>query len=353
MTVQEFYEQKSGSAGEEYFIHSDEFNEKSMPDLGGSSGEPLESEKDSVRSFGVAAKVALVAVAAALLVMQVFHPRWMLIPDPVRESIGIGKHVHTPSGVWVVDHLPTCTLSGYEYMTCTECGQIIDEKTEPAKGHVITDEWVLEKEPTCVGLGEEVRKCTVCGEILQVRGVPALGHKKGKEWIVTKKPTCTEKGEEVRKCTVCGEILEKRTVAATGHMFGSWTVIEYSTCVKHGSEKRKCSVCGFEETREKSLLSHNYVLIESVAATCTSSGYRLYECTMCGNRYRETIPATGHYFEMAYSYTRGPYAYCSRCGDTAESLGYRESYEEYDTGDGGVGERMKVFFPDGSYVYAY
>lgn len=350
--MQEFYdaEQTSYSA-EEFFVHEDEFNEEAMAYLGESSGDPLESEDDATRPFAAIAKGALVAIAAAVLLMQVFNPRWMLIPDPVREVIGIGKHEHTPSGEWLLDHDATCTENGIEYMICTKCKEKIDEKEIPATGHSISDKWTVEKEPTCVEPGEEARECIICGEPLETKEIPALGHTKAKDWTVTKEPTCTKKGEKVKVCTVCGEVLEKKDVAATGHKFGGWTVITYSTCTTHGSEKRKCSVCGYEETRDRALLKHDYYLVETVQPTCTSNGYRLYRCSMCGAQYTETLWATGHSFVGAHT-PMEYYAYCTRCGKRPEELGGSAQYREnFDPDSGTVTEYFDVWV-DGEYYYA-
>ena len=350
--MREFHEPKAEYGAEEFFVHADEFNEEAMPELGSDPGEPLEQE-EGIKGFANIAKAALIVFTGALLLMQVFNPRWMLIPDPVRKSIGIGKHQHTPSEEWIIDHEATCTEDGYGYITCIMCGEVLEEETYPAKGHIASGVWIREKAPTCTEAGKDVRKCTVCGEDLEVQDIRALGHKPAKEWTVTVKPKCTEKGEEVRICTVCGEVTETREVAATGHKFGSWITSVSATCTTRGSQYRKCTVCGYTEYRETGTINHNYVLVESVAATCESSGYRLYKCSMCGDSYKENIPATGHYFVAQHSYDRAPYAYCTRCGKTAEQLGYNDQYNEYMGDDGEMHERVIVYLPDGSYVYAY
>ena len=39
---------------------------------------------------------------------------------------------------------------------------------------------------------------------------------------------------------------------------------------------------------------HSYEVKESVQPTCTENGYTVYECTKCGNTYKDEVPATGH-----------------------------------------------------------
>lgn len=284
--MQEFRQYGSVSvSGKEHFYHSDEFNEESMPQLGESSGEALESEEEPVNIFAGIAKAALVAIIGTILIMQVAHPHWMLIPDPVRESIGIGKHQHLVSGEWITDPEPTCTENGLQYMLCTICGEKAEEKELPAKGHVVSADWITETDATCEGAGTEVKKCTVCNEILDSREIPALGHQFPEEW----------------------------------------TVKEESTCIKKGTEARECTVCGKEETRELELISHKYVTKTYVKATCTEAGYKIEECSMCGDQKRTNYPATGHpSFVARYDNTGEAHAFCTGCGKTATQLGYRE-----------------------------
>ena len=51
----------------------------------------------------------------------------------------------------------------------------------------------------------------------------------------------------------------------------------------------------------------NAVIAESKEATCTESGYTLYQCPDCGEKWQEGIPATGH------SYTDGKCTVCGAC----------------------------------------
>ena len=312
--VNEFYQYGTGSFQEkEHFIHSDEFNEESMPQLGESGGEPLEAEDEPINSLAGIAKAALTAIIGTILIMQVAHPHWMLIPDPVRESIGIGKHQHLTSGEWITDPEPTCTENGLEYMLCTVCGEKAEEKELPAKGHVISSDWVTDKEATCETAGSEVRKCTVCGEALETREIPAPGHQFPDKWTVKQEPTCIEKGIEARECTVCGK----------------------------------------EETRELDLIPHKYETKTNIRATCTEPGYKIEECTMCGDQKRTNYPATGHSFVAAFDPTGYAYAYCTKCGKTARELGYRYETVTIATAGGGSETVVRVYINGNEYVDAH
>ena len=80
----------------------------------------------------------------------------------------------------------------------------------------------------------EAVKCTVCGYII----TPALGHTThmaGEEWL--KNPD-----EHWHQCTGC---TEKLGVAA--HTYGAWTVTVQPQAGVAGEKERECSVCGYKQ----------------------------------------------------------------------------------------------------------
>lgn len=97
----------------------------------------------------------------------------------------------------------------------------------------------------------------------------AAGHKFPDEndpanWIETKKPTCTEDGVETLTCTRCG-----------GEEDGGIK----TRAIPHGN------------------VAHQWVMIDSVAATCEEEGYDLYECSVCKTTKKEkTAEKLGHLF---------------------------------------------------------
>lgn len=48
---------------------------------------------------------------------------------------------------------------------------------------------------------------------------------------------------------------------------------------------------------------HNYEALAGTAPTCTAPGSQPYRCTLCGDTYTDTIPATGHTWEIKQSVT--------------------------------------------------
>ena len=81
-----------------------------------------------------------------------------------------------------------------------------------------------------------------------------------------------------------------------GHSFGEWETVQYVTCAQEGINRRTCEVCG--ETEEEIIpkkLDHAFDEQEYVPPTCTSDGYLIMRCWICG--FTDTIEeyeATGH-----------------------------------------------------------
>lgn len=112
---------------------------------------------------------------------------------------------------------------------------------------------------------------------------------------VTDTATCTADGTKTSVCVACGHTMTE-TSLAKGHTPGE-IVIENdnaSTCIVAGSydEVTYCTVCNAEtsrETKEHALAEHNYLLVASVAPTCTDGGYDTYECSVCTDTYNDNF----------------------------------------------------------------
>ena len=55
------------------------------------------------------------------------------------------------------------------------------------------------------------------------------------------------------------------------HEFGEWFITENAACGKSGVKVRHCS-CGEKQSEAIPSLSHNVVIDEAVASTCTTTG---------------------------------------------------------------------------------
>ena len=93
------------------------------------------------------------------------------------------------------------------------------------------------------------------------------------------------------------------------------------TCTADGTTTYTCSVCGDTYTETTPATGHSYNSVVT-APTCTDKGYTTHTCSTCGDTYTDsTVPALGHdYVETISSATcttNGVATYtCSRCGDT-------------------------------------
>ena len=93
------------------------------------------------------------------------------------------------------------------------------------------------------------------------------------------------------------------------------------TCTADGTTTYTCSVCGDTYTETTPATGHSYNSVLT-APTCTDEGYTTHTCSTCGDTYTDsTVPALGHdYVETISSATcttDGIATYtCSRCGDT-------------------------------------
>ena len=107
-------------------------------------------------------------------------------------------------------------------------------------------------------------------------------------------PTCETDGYTLHTCELCGYNYRDQVQKATGHSYSEWTVTKEATCTEAGEETRTCASCNETETR--SVAAKGHTLKDTVvAATCTTEGYTLHECTVCGYSYRDTVtPALGH-----------------------------------------------------------
>lgn len=109
-------------------------------------------------------------------------------------------------------------------------------------------------------------------------------------------PSCQTLGYDRYLCTECGKIEKRDYAAALGHAWQG-VVIREATCETDGKLLNLCARCGQMEVTATPKGEHVYKTY-SVAATCTSPGYTVRECEVCGDRHIEDItPALAHSYE--------------------------------------------------------
>lgn len=242
-------------------------------------------------------------------------------------------------GQWTVVSNATCTDAGLKERTC-ECG-VKETEVIPATGHTAGD-WVTDVDSSCIQTGVKHQVCSTCDAILDINSIPLVGHTFG-EWTVVLPATCTEQGLELRFCP-CGasqsQVVDAlghdevtcsaksptctsigwneyvtcsrcdystyQEISATAHIFDDWTVVNVATCTENGLELGFCS-CGAMQTQAIPALGHTYI-DTVVAATCTSQGYTLHTCSVCGDNYKDTYIETNgvHNFQEGEA--------CEYCG---------------------------------------
>ena len=109
-------------------------------------------------------------------------------------------------------------------------------------------------------------------------------------------PTCRTLGYDRYLCVECGKIEKRDYEVALGHAWQG-VVIREADCETDGKLLNLCSRCGQMEVIATPKGEHAYT-IYPVAATCTSPGYTVRECEVCGDRHIEDItPALAHGYE--------------------------------------------------------
>ena len=169
----------------------------------------------------------------------------------------------------------------------------------------------------CTSLGYDRYLCTECGKIEKRDYVDSLGH----AWqsIVIRDATCETDGKLLELCSRCGQM--KQTATPKGeHSYEVYTVA--ATCTSPGYTVRECSACGDRHIEDiTAALPHNY---EShvIAATCENGGKTIHRCDGCGSSFvTDYTDALGHSWDKGTLVTNatctgeGVMEYrCTRCG---------------------------------------
>ena len=95
--------------------------------------------------------------------------------------------------------------------------------------------------------------------------------------------SCLTLGYDRYLCTECGKIEKRDYVNAVGHAWQG-VIVRDATCEADGKLFEICSRCGEVKVTETPKDEHSYKTY-SVAAACTSPGYTVKECAVCGDRH--------------------------------------------------------------------
>ena len=175
----------------------------------------------------------------------------------------------------------TCLTDGELTFTCDDCGATKTEVIQAA-GHHNVENWTVTKPATCTEAGSRTGECSVCHQtITEVIPINENAHDWG-EWTVTREATCIAGGEETRVCRHNADHKQTRQtdidssahkwgdwtdshdgvhhqriceydhshIDKVAHSYGEWTVTKAATCTETGSRERECSVCHYKDIEE-------------------------------------------------------------------------------------------------------
>ncbi len=243
---------------------------------------------------------------------------------------------------------PTCDKFGYIYFVCEDCGYLDLSKTEVLdplvhtfydKNGKLIDSKKGQTVPQSCATGEYTEyNCDKCGVVKVYNpDKPQLVHKfndKPDEGYEGKAATCTTNGKTARyTCTLCkgacdGGKVGDETILALGHKLNGadqYKVVTVApTCSSKGYDVSKCQLCGDEKADTKTKFTdpvadaHN-MATETRPATCTEDGSITTYCKEC--HAVDTIvkiPATGHAYTK-HEPTKDVAGTCQQVAKTAYS----------------------------------
>lgn len=175
----------------------------------------------------------------------------------------------------------TCEKGGEKVYTCPDCKKSWKEDTDPL-GHDFVENVESSVTATCTSAGKKVEICSRCSA-LNVVTLPQLKHEYVTDEATSRQASCTSIGVSVSVCKLCGDHKEEYEPAA-GH---KW---EGTDCTG-----KKCSVC---EEMLPAIAAHDYKETSHTAATCTTDGEIVLECTLCHDSYKVTELAKGHNWQV-------------------------------------------------------
>ena len=169
----------------------------------------------------------------------------------------------------------------------------------------------------CTTLGYDRYICTECGKIEKRDYVDSLGH--AWQGIVIRDATCETDGKLLELCSRCGQL--KQTATRKGeHSYEVYTVA--ATCTSPGYTVRECSVCGDRHIEDITpAIPHDYKA-HVIEATCDAEGKTIHRCDGCGSSFvTDYTSPLGHSWDKGTLVTNatctgeGVMEYrCTRCG---------------------------------------
>ncbi len=181
--------------------------------------------------------------------------------------------------------------------------------------------WVLlDSTPaSCLTFGYDCYLCVECGKIEKRDYSAQLGH--AYQSVVIRDATCETDGKVLEICERCGDVKETSTPKGE-HEYKTYSVS--ATCTSPGYTVRECAICGDRHIEDiTSALPHDYIA-KVTAATCEAGGHTLHICEGCGSSFiTDYTSALGHSWDAGTIITNATCTgeslleyTCTRCRET-------------------------------------
>ncbi len=122
------------------------------------------------------------------------------------------------------------------------------------------------------------------------------------------------------------EVEEVEEAPDHAHNFVIVDTVE-ATCVEAGTVTMECSECGLTYTYELPATGEHTYVVSTKEATCTEEGLITYTCSVCGDTYSEVIPTTEH-TPSAEEATCTEAVVCTVCGaELIPAVGHSYTYQ--------------------------
>lgn len=224
--------------------------------------------------------------------------------------------------------------SGCKYYTDKKCSRCGDTTSTYSYTSHSWGSWTTTKAATCTSSGTQTRTCSDCGNT-ETQTISATGHSYVSHSAVS--PTCTKSGNDAYyTCSKCSTIFNSSktvissipTKAALGHSWGSWTVTKAATCTDSGTQKHTCSRCSTSETKTISALGHQwYVTAYDWSEDCSECEVYIY-CAR-SNAHTSLVTADSTNRTVKDSEVRFTTTYSISGTDSSSGLSYSDTEIRY------------------------
>lgn len=139
--------------------------------------------------------------------------------------------------------------------------------------------------------------------------------------------SCTAEGGVRHTCTICGDYYDTDVTPALGHKYGLWIIDKDETCTESGIKYRECTVCDKDtdgHIEMGTVLPKGHIYAPSITLpTCNEGGYTTFTCSSCGDSYvgANTAPLGHSYGDWTVTaeadcVTKGSRTHvCTACGN--------------------------------------